>query len=282
MSRILQALRQAQQDFTLPLPGSSSTVRPQPNAPVTGDAGSVVVPTPSRDGRLVCWTEPNGLGAEKFRMLAARLEYVLRERSTRSVQVTSSIMGEGKTLIAANVALALARQPNNKVLLLEGDLRDPMLSSYFGVSARAGLSDWWVQGATSVDPYLYRLDGTRLWFLPAGLHQEATELLQSSAVRELLAMMAKRFNWVVVDTPPMLPLADANLWARLVEGTIVVVRQGKTPRKLLEDGLQALDSPQLLGFVLNESSNSARTRYYGSSHRGEANVAIAADEVKKA
>ncbi len=245
-------------------------------------SSTVLVAQPGPECRLVSLTQPNGLAAEKFRVLATRLAHLSTAQRIRTIQVTSPVNGDGKSMVSANLAIALAR--NSAVVLLEGDLRKPVLSSLLGIATTAGLAEWWQSGGKAIDGYLHAISGTNLSFLSAGFAQRVAEPLQSNAIRELLARLAERFEWTIVDTPPMLPMADANLWARLVDGTLLVVREGWTPRKALQEGLQALDGPNLLGLVLNDASEADRghyyARYYGKKGK-TANDAVAAPEVER-
>ncbi len=208
--------------------------------------------------RLVSLTDPASYGAERFRALAARLAHADRGRV---IQVTSSAVGDGKSLVAANLAIALSRQPNGRVLLIDGDLHNPMLPSLFGVRPGPGLGDWWACEAIALEGYLQRIEGTTLSVLTAGSSAHSSDLLQSPAIAGLLATQRQCFDWIVIDSPPILPMADANLWARVVDGTILVVRESETRLKQLLEGIRALDAAKVLGCVLNDASEE-QIEYY--------------------
>ena len=114
-----------------------------------------------------------------------------------------------------------------------------------------------VRPEQEISPYLYRLNDMPLWFLSAGkAFDQPSDILQSARFAEAFTKLGAWFDWVVVDSTPMLPIVDANLWSRLVDGTLLVVREGVTPVKALKKGLQALDNPKLIGVVVNEALES--------------------------
>jgi capsular exopolysaccharide synthesis family protein len=206
--------------------------------------------------------DEHGLGAEKFRVLATRLANMRRKTPLKLVQVTSSITGEGKTLIACNLAFTLAKRSGQTVLLIEGDLRKPSVCPLFGLGAPEGLGEWSRLTNGSILPFLRRVADTNLCVLPAGSVQHPVALLQSGRFAELVRQLAGWFDWVVVDTPPLLPMADSNLWARVVDGTLLVIRSGLVPRRALRAAVESMDGLKLLGMVLNDAPDFSRWDYY--------------------
>jgi|GEM_PF-709239 len=226
------------------------------------------------ESHLVALTEPNGLGAEKFRALVTRFDHLRKQRELRSFQVTSSVIDEGKTLVAGNTALTLAKYSGSKTLLVEGDLHRPSLASLFGVSELRGLNHWWSSQDQELGKFVHRLSGMPLWFLPSGkTFDQPSDLLRSPRFVKAFTQLASQFEWIVVDSTPMLPIVDVNLWSRLVDGTLLVVREGVAPVKALKRGLQALDHPKLIGVVINEATEINQVdyagQYYGGSGRGD-------------
>jgi len=176
--------------------------------------------------------------------------------------ITSTIPEEGKSTISANLAVTLARRKSQRVLLLEGDLRRPVLAREFGLPNLAGLSEC-LQGEAKLTTNIYRLEGAGLWFLPAGMPPEnPLELMQSGRLSELLDQLTAWFDWIIIDSPPILPLADTSVWARLVDGILLVAREGTTQKRQLKRGLEVLNQPKLLGVVLNGSTNADHSNYY--------------------
>jgi capsular exopolysaccharide synthesis family protein len=215
--------------------------------------------------RLVFLAQPDSLAAEKFRFLGVRLRNLQRSRPLKKVLVTSSIPEEGKSLVSANLAGVLAKR-KQKVLLLEGDLRRPVLAQQFGLQGLAGLGEWAQSGMQTVSN-VYHLAGPGFWFMPAGsLVENPLELLQSGKVSYLMNQLSILFDWIVVDSPPLLPLADTTVWARMTDGTLLVTREGKTEKASLQRGLEILPKTDLLGVVLNGRADMDAKHYYSRYH----------------
>jgi protein-tyrosine kinase len=232
-----------------------------------------VLVSASPQSHLVALTDPNSLGAEKFRALVTRFDHLRKQRELRSFQVTSSVIDEGKTLVAGNIAVTLAKYSGSKTLLVEGDLHRPSLVHLFGLSELRGLNHWMSGGDQEFDKFVYRLNGMPLWFLPAGKPcDQPSDMLRSERFQKAFRRLASQFEWIVVDSTPMLPIVDVNLWSRLLDGTLLVVREGMAPVKALKRGLQALDNPKLIGVVVNEATEFDQVgypgQYYGGSDRG--------------
>jgi capsular exopolysaccharide synthesis family protein len=214
------------------------------------------------DSRLVCLTAKDSLGSEKFRFLGVRLRQLQQSRSLKKILITSTIPEEGKSTISGNLAATLARKHKQKILLLEGDLRRPSLGQQFGLRRLPGLSEW-LQGDRGPIANIYHLEGPGFWFLPAGHPPEnPMELMQSGRMSELMDQLATWFDWIVIDSPPVLPLADTSVWMRLADGILLVTREGTTEKRQLMRGLQAIEQTKLLGVVLNSSRSTDHKNYY--------------------
>jgi capsular exopolysaccharide synthesis family protein len=173
---------------------------------------------------------------------------------------------EGKSMIAANLACELARSTPQRVLLLEGDLRRPSLSRTFGVGRNLGLSEY-LQGDQVLNESIYYLEDPHLWLLPSGgAPTRALELLQSARISALPEQLAPIFDWIIIDSPPVLPLADTSVWMRLADAILLVVRPGTTERRRLQRGLEALESKKLIGTIVNGSTHPADGYYYYQQH----------------
>lgn len=213
-------------------------------------------------GRLVFLTEPESLAAEKFRFLGVRLRQLQQVRAIKKVLVTSTIAEEGKSMVSANLAGVLARRKRHKVLLIEGDLRRPVHSKQFGIGSREGLAEW-LRGEVECPSNIYYLNGPDFWLMPAGdPPSNPMELLQSGRLATLMAQLESLFDWIIIDSPPLLPLADTTVWQRLSDGALLVVREGTTEKNPLQRGLEILKKGDLLGVVLNSSSNGSHHNYY--------------------
>jgi capsular exopolysaccharide synthesis family protein len=215
--------------------------------------------------RLACLTDSGSPAAEAFRLLGVRLRDLRRTRPLKTVLITSTIPQEGKSMVAANLACAVAQGTQQRVLLLEGDLRRPSLSQMFGLGRNSGLSEC-LQGERSLTTGIYHLEGPGLWILPSGsAPSDAAELLQSGKLSALTDQLKAWFDWIIVDSPPVLPLADTSVWMRLADGILLIARQGTTEKKQLQRGVEALESKKLIGAVLNSSKHSSDGYYYYSS-----------------
>jgi protein-tyrosine kinase len=225
-------------------------IPPQEEAPITlPDVPTLQVNVPA-SSRLVFLTEPDSLASEKFRFLGVRLRQMRHNRKLKRVLVTSTIPEEGKSLVSANLAGVLARR-KERVVLVDGDLRRPTLAKLFSLGSLPGVGEWLQSGQETISN-IYHLAGPGFWLMPAGTPPEnPLELMQSGRLSQLMAQVSELFDWVIVDSPPLLPLADTTVWARLTDGTLLVIREGKTERGSLQRGLEALKKSDVLGVVLN-------------------------------
>ena len=218
------------------------------------------------DPVLVAALAPKSLAAEQYRQLRTRLSHFEGASNLRTVLVTSPQKGEGKSVTSANLALTMAQELQRRVILVEADLRKPSLQSLFGLAGGPGLSEY-LSGAAELKDVMTFLPDHNLTVIHAGsAPTNPAELLGSTAMRRLLDQLRTRFDRVILDTPPVLPLADVAVLAPLVDGTLLVVRAGVTPKPAIENALRAFDSSRLLGVVLNESGMEQDYRYEGPRH----------------
>jgi len=252
---------QASQAPDIQIPGTEPSTRAeQREGDNAGEFPSLEVSVTAAS-RLVCFTDPDGLAAEKFRFLGVRLRQIQQTRPLKKVLVTSTIPEEGKSLVSANLAGVLARR-KQKVLLVEGDMRRPTLAGEFGLGRLAGLAEWLQSGLGTVSN-IYYLGGPGFWLMPAGDPPEnPIELMQSGRLTALMERLAPMFDWIIVDSPPLLPLADTTVWARVTDGTLLVAREGKTEKAALQRGLEILKKSDVLGVVLNGCTNPNHKNYY--------------------
>jgi len=243
-------------------PASDDSFDSHPTAPFDDVSQCPVLPMSIPEGsRLVSLGQEGSLGAEKFRFLAVRLRQLRQSRPLKKILITSTIPEEGKSTVAANLSCTLARRKQHRVLLLEGDLRRPNILPQFGLGKLPGLCEW--LGGETRKLNIYRLENLGLWILPAGsTPQNPLELMQSGKLLPLMEKLEAWFDWIVIDSPPVLPLADTSLWSRLADGILLVTRKGTTEKKQLQRGLEALEQSKLLGALVNSSDNAAHTDYY--------------------
>jgi len=222
--------------------------------------------SPDPQSRLVCLRDKESLAAEKFRFLGVRLRQLRQSRPLKKVLITSTIPQEGKSIVAANLACTLASRTQQRTLLVDGDLRRPCQAQLFGLGTTPGLSEW-LQGERGPLTSIYRLEETPLWILPAGsTPQNPLEVMQSGALSAVVDQLATWFDWIVIDSPPVLPLADTSVWMRLADGIVLVTREGTTERAQLQRGLEAIEPAKLLGAIVNGAASAARNDHYYHYH----------------
>jgi len=206
--------------------------------------------------------------AEQFRKLRSRLYQIRENEPIRVVQVTSTLPQEGKSFVAMNLALAITRHHDRRVLLVGADLRMPKLSSYLGAPAAPGLSDY-LTGSSDVFSVIQTDADGNLFFFPEGKFvKNPAELLVAGKFQEMLGWLAPAFDWVIVDTPPVLPVADAAILARSCDGLLMVVGAGMTAYDQVEAAMKELQAKRILGVVLNradESEAGGAYSYYGGN-----------------
>ncbi|HEX4031075.1 MAG TPA: CpsD/CapB family tyrosine-protein kinase [Terracidiphilus sp.] len=219
----------------------------------------------SSEGRLVCYTDRATPTAEAFRLLGVRLRELRQTRPLNKLLITSTVPREGKSTMASNLACALAQKKEEKVLLLEGDIRRPTLSGIFNLGQTPGICQLLQDGRSLIDS-VYHLEGAGIWIMPAGTTPATPlELLQSKKLPALMEQLGKLFDWVIVDSPPILPLADTSIWSQMVDGILLVTRHGTTEKRQLERGLHALEASKVIGALLNGSQASTYSSYYYTS-----------------
>jgi capsular exopolysaccharide synthesis family protein len=227
------------------------------------------------ESRLVSLTEKESPAAEAFRLLGVRLRNLRKQRPLQKILITSTVPQEGKSMTAANLACTLASGTSQKVLLLEGDVRRPALTALFKMTGRSGICDW-LEGERSIVSSIYRLEGSGFWILPAGrVPDNPLGLIQSSKLPALLEQLTSWFDWIVIDSPPVLPMADTSIWARFADGILLVARHGITQKRQLQRGVEALDAKKLIGAVMNSTTNlfDRDYYYYGSSKQSSSSSA---------
>jgi capsular exopolysaccharide synthesis family protein len=201
--------------------------------------------------RLVVHTDPRGPGADRFRYLRIRLRDPWETGKLKTVLITSALPQDGKSTISLNLASSLCEHGRKRVLLLEADLHRPCLESLLGLESDGGLVECLESGESPM-PFIRRLQPLGWYLLAAGGKcQNPTELLQSGALSELLSKLTPHFDWILIDSPPVIPVTDAISVAREVDAVLMVVRAGSTPRHAVERSVSLLGRKKLLAVILN-------------------------------
>lgn len=213
---------------------------------------------------LVSFLAPTSLEADQYRMLRHAVERARQESGWRVFGITSAGANDGKTITTLNLAGSLAQSSSTRVLVVCADLHRETVSEYLGLDRRQpGLAEAIGNEDFGLADAVRRLDALNISILPPGeVASKPYELLASPRFGALLNDARRTYDYVLVDTPPVAPLADCRLLGRWVDGFILVVAANKTPRKLLGEALRMLDSEKVLGTVFNGDAQPL-SPYYG-------------------
>jgi capsular exopolysaccharide synthesis family protein len=226
------------------------------------------------DPRIRAVLDPRTLPGEQFRFLRARLGQLKRQRDFKTLLITSSFPGEGKTFIACCLAGILAQEPGKRVLLVDADLRKPMASQNLGIGYEekpAGLAQV-LQGTATLEETLLSSSSMDFFFLPAGEEPEnPSEVLASNKLDQIIQRMAESFDWIVIDSTPVLSLADPARIAPLCDAVLMVVRADKTPAKMVQKAVQTIGKELVRGVILNRVQNAQASRYYHNYYSSDGN-----------
>ena len=278
MSRIEQALEKA-----VKMREAKREVLPEEGA-ASGDQGvlhkfevgkAVIDPT-IVDRHVVCITEPYSLATEQFKKLRARILRATAKEFHNTIMVTSSDVGEGKSLTAVNLAVALSGEFDYTVLLVDADLRKPSIHNYLGLEQRKGLSNY-LKGEVALADVLVKTGIGKLVLLPSGDPQEnATELLSSERMKMLIHELKSRYKdrYIIFDTSPLLVTADPISLGGLMDNVLFVIQEGRTSQKAVMQALSLTKGWNILGAVFNNvPQNLMKNKYshyysYGNQSGG--------------
>jgi polysaccharide biosynthesis transport protein len=215
--------------------------------------------------RIVLHSDPMSPGADRFRYLRMCLRELSQSGKLKTLLITSPLPQDGKSTITANLATALAEGGKRRVLVIEADLHHPTLTEQLGLDVRAGLAECLADGMSPTS-VLRRLEPLGWFLLPAGEPCEnPTELLQTDVLATVMQKLTQHFDWILIDSPPVVPLTDALSLARQANATLLVAREGCTPDAAIEKSIALLGRQRVLGIVLNgvEGLERVYSGYYG-------------------
>ena len=239
-----------------PAPGVASSAPSIPNLTNSNLANllELVEEVPFRaatDSLLIDAARPHEAPMEEFRTLRTRLNHMQTLQPIHTVVVTSASPAEGKSLTAANLALAESHLTGNAVLLADFDFRRPVIHTMFGIDRGPGITDY-LMGQAPLHKAIKKIAGTNLYIMPAGQAViNPLELLNLREVKHLMERLPSLFQWVIMDSPPLLFAADANLLGTMSDGTLLVVRIGHTTIDSVTRAMQSLCNNNVLGIVAN-------------------------------
>jgi capsular exopolysaccharide synthesis family protein len=223
-------------------------VKPKAKTESTGSSSKIGI-----DSRLVTYFDSKSIVSEQYKILITNLLSLNRGRPPRVVSVTSSIAGEGKTITSLNLVIALANAVHNpRIVLIDGDMRKGQLVKYLGVPEKKGLSDY-LTGKASLEEIMFSLDIQNLSFIGAGAAPlNPAELLASDRMRDLIRILRAQYDYVFIDTPPVIPVTDSVIIGSHVDGVIMVVKSGRTQRGVITRSTELLTqaNANIVGHVL--------------------------------
>lgn len=281
MGKIHDALQRAEQarrgadtelDVTIPeLPAAvapAATLAPRPRSwSLRRKTKATRSAAPSRDDAHVLPSDGGSPFSEEYRTLRARIQSLRRTRDLRTIVVSSTRPGEGKTTTAVNLALSFGLERENSVCLVDADMRTPHVQKAFPAGP-VGLAEV-LEGDAKLEEALIAVPDTRLMVLPVkALPSAPSELLSARVMADLLAELCTRFQTIIVDAPPVLGLPDSVTLVDLCDAALFVVGAGRAPRDEVESALARLDANKLIGVVLNRCDRTEAS-YLGSYGYGK-------------
>ena len=223
--------------------------------------------TPAPDALLMNPAKPKDPPSEEFRSLRTRLNHLQASQALHTLVISSASPGEGKSFTACNLAMSQAQLSGKRILLADFDFRRPSVDKVFGMRGKPGLTDY-LLGKARVEDIIFRLADTNLYLIAAGeAVSNPLELLNLKECSSLLETLRDHFDWVILDSPPLLFAADGNLLSTMADGTILVVRIGATTYDSVARALQSLCENNVLGIVVNGAHHGelySRYSYYHS------------------
>ena len=249
--------------------------RPKPSQPLTVAIGKATGtrPTGEIDEHLVSLITPDTFEADQYRVLRHTVEQRRRTAGVAIVGVTSAGPGDGKTTTAINLAGALAQDRGSRVLLIDCDLRSSAMARRLGLGEGRGLVQAIIDPMLTLDDATKRLTRYNLDVMAAGFETSSPyELLKSPRLGDLFEAARRRYDYVVVDTPPLTPFPDCRVLAKVVDGFLIVVSAHQTPRRLVDEALAVVPKESVMGVVFNGDSDTLSPRTYHAYYGHEADA----------
>jgi capsular exopolysaccharide synthesis family protein len=243
----------------------------RPTAPVRKSTAVLQLDISSADPMLGYMLDQNSFGGEQYRLLRANFLLQQKERALKKILITSAVPGEGKTFTSCSLAGILAQEPGKRVVLIDADLRRPRAAQVLGCSDADNLAGLChvLRGEVALEEALLKISGMELYLMPSGGRpKNPAELLSSPNLESAFRTLSESFDWIIIDSPPVLALADSILLASIADFTLLVVRSGFTPSKVIQEAIQRLNKERIGGIALNRVRQSEYSRYYHTYYSG--------------
>jgi capsular exopolysaccharide synthesis family protein len=279
MSHIRNLLHRPSTREQIPLAASTATV----NDRIEAAATTAVVEAPtfpeflaeeahiSSEMRLAYYSDPRSPAADRYRLLRMRLKEHWRTGKLKKLLITGALAHDGKSTVTLNLATALAERGKHKVLVVESDLHHSCLAEILKLKPWAGLTECLTDGIAPFSA-IRRIEPLGWYLLPAGEpRRNPTELLQAPAFGQIMQALVPSFDWILIDSPPVIPLTDSLSLQQHVDATLLVVRAGQTPREAVEQTIELLGKKNIVGIVLNgvEARNHLYYQYGYDNRRNQ-------------
>ncbi|NIO21792.1 MAG: polysaccharide biosynthesis tyrosine autokinase [Candidatus Aenigmarchaeota archaeon] len=279
MSRVYEALKKLQEERERGISRGRASTEPQPKSaqkqPKGQEKTELVEPIlPERvdygavDERLITLTDPQSVCSEQFRKIRTVLSQLHKARNFNTFMITSALRQEGKTITSCNLGTAITQGYDDQAFLIDCDMRKPGVHLLFGFDGRPGLAEF-LAGNKKLSQIIHEIDGLKLKIIPAGRDPESPgELLSSEKMANLLRTLKAKYqdHYILLDTTPVLLTAEPALLSSMVDGIILVIMAGKTPRDLLKRVTKEIPREKVIGIVFNNvhSKEKRYSRYYST------------------
>ena len=221
------------------------------------------------NSNLISLIEPGSLASEQFRKLRVNLRNIRLPEAPRTLLITSTKDNEGKTLVAANLAITLSQELNARALLVEADIRNPIIAKWFDLPDLKGLSDYLTE-EIDVASVIYRSPVDKLSFIPGGsIKENPVELVGSKKMENLIQELKSRYcdRYIIIDSSPLLATTEPNVMTKWVDAVLLVIKAGETQREEIQQAIGHLKREKIIGVVLNQLQfriPALHSKYFGS------------------